>query len=46
MTKNIIPVLQRKVNAKQNVFNLMEITNVTIYAIQWYNYFSKGGDEP
>lgn len=32
MTKNIIPILQRKVNAKQNGFNLMEITNVKIYA--------------
>jgi len=32
MTKNIILIFQRKVNAKQNVFNLMEITNVKIYA--------------
>jgi len=32
MTKNIILTFQRKVNAKQNVSNLMEITNVKIYA--------------
>jgi len=40
MTKNIILTFQRKVNAKQNVSNLMEITNVKIYAAKWYNYVS------
>jgi len=45
MTKNIILTFQRKVNVKQNVSNLMKITNVKIYAIRWYNYFTKGGDE-
>jgi len=40
MTKNIILTFQRKVNAKQNVSNLMEIINVKIYAAKWYNYVS------